>query len=405
MPGKQKHIWPLLKEPLGWYPEIERLNWTIEEDLHEKVPVFPPVPRRPQLPNPKDPSPALPKPEPAPDANGRRPTLRELQSYGKGRALNVLAPLPWDDHEYPSEVPVPKKARDDYQLIYKASAHLHKLLSRKKLPPGEDEDRKRLPPPNRQLPPGRVPPDRQLPAVVSKAGMVNGNQLIEAESIKDKLRTMLGPTPLELLDEYLKAAGIRYFSAHELCKHNWYKTKARGKQIPSKTRDIHGRRIAVWDAMFRFFDPDHILVRALPNYVVPSPELWPNILPALRVLDRFRHWLNQPVAGISGYRLPWYNTAIEGSETSYHMNFAAVDFTFVNRNEQGDIDASVFYKFISSIYNERGSGVGAYRGFVHYDRAMARHENRRKAERWIHRARRNHRDVFGGKSFVYVGKG
>ncbi len=59
---------------------------------------------------------------------------------------------------------------------------------------------------------------------------------------------------------------------------------------------------------------------------LPPPELWPNIEPTARVLDRLRGRLGRPVLIISAYRNPDYNACMGRGEDSAHLRFAAVDF-------------------------------------------------------------------------------
>jgi hypothetical protein len=59
----------------------------------------------------------------------------------------------------------------------------------------------------------------------------------------------------------------------------------------------------------------------------PPRELWPNIVPTLAVLQRFRTEIGRPVQLLSTYRSPAYNRAVGGATESMHKHFRAIDFT------------------------------------------------------------------------------
>lgn len=202
-----------------------------------------------------------------------------------------------------------------------------------------------------------------------------GVEMSEA-ALRDPVRSgLFGPTPLELLDAYLDAAGIRHFSAKELTRQKWRHGQiVRGASAWAHTLDIFGAQLVPKGPWF-----------ALPAHVVPDPELWPAILPALRVLDRFRAWLGQPVTVISGYRHPTYNAMIEGAKDSRHMTFQACDFYFPFERTGGDgkrrLQTDLFKDWFAHVYRGNAEGVGVYDTFVHLD-VGTRGPGTGKAQNW-----------------------
>lgn len=320
-------------------------------------------------------------------------TLGMIEAWAKKwfkGPLNPRSPLPWDNYIYPETPAVSEDAIATYDRVQWLCEKIKQWSKR----PRKDKDK---PPPD----------DRLLPAFVGPSDP-------GAAGLKDALREFSGPSPLEMLQQYLDNAGIRYFSAHELCRHNWFKTSVARKQVSDKIRDINGRRISGWGCVFDVLPPNHKLVFAIPTYIVPDPRMWPAIIPVLRVVDRYRHWLKKPVRGVSGYRHPWYNKAIGGSQPkirngkkipgSYHMEFAAFDFSYGINTKNGDIDARMFKRFFWALYRLPGSGMGAYHAFIHVDYDRGRDKVPGKFLRWIHRVRKEYKDVFDkNERFNFVG--
>ena len=98
---------------------------------------------------------------------------------------------------------------------------------------------------------------------------------------------------------------------------------------------------------------------------VPPRNLWPDILPTLRVIDELRDRLGAPIRLLSTYRSPDYNRAVGGARQSYHMKFVAIDFAC----DQGKPD-----QWADALKDMRKAGVfrggvGVYpgSGFVHVD--------------------------------------
>ncbi|HEX2094871.1 MAG TPA: D-Ala-D-Ala carboxypeptidase family metallohydrolase [Longimicrobiaceae bacterium] len=75
------------------------------------------------------------------------------------------------------------------------------------------------------------------------------------------------------------------------------------------------------------FTPYWTRVRNGVQNSVPPEELWPNLLPTLVVLQRFRDEIGSPVRLLSTYRSEAYNAAVGGAGESQHTRFRAIDFT------------------------------------------------------------------------------
>lgn len=120
----------------------------------------------------------------------------------------------------------------------------------------------------------------------------------------------------------------------------------------------------------RHFTAEEFLVRGssdarLKLNTDPPEELWPNIVPTVRVLEALRTRLGKPIILHSVYRSPAYNRAIGGATGSMHMQFRAVDFHIVDANS-GPADWAATLRSMRSAGVFRG-GIGAYATFVHVD--------------------------------------
>lgn len=348
-------------------PQHVLLLWRRLEQNQSGTKIPPPTPT---LPAPSVPS--IPGPVPpgrGPGSGGRRPPLELLPSG----PFDARAPLAWDDHVYPD----PQKPSEEVYLAHGAAYNGVKLIA---------DALRRKPTPSLPAPkpaprlPGRTVP--RLPAV-APAAFAGQDQMLSSTA-EELLQApaasgLVSANPLELLDDYLKAQGIRYFSAWEITQHKWRHTR---QVVPN----FGDKRSSAWAHLYDFFSPQIVpkgVHFALARCVVPHPDLWPSILPSLWVLDRFRHWLDKPVAAISGYRHPWYNTQIDGSTTSFHMGFAAVDFTYGARRPDGHLDTEVFVRFFERLYRKQGDGVGRYgTRFIHLDVGMDRHKIEGKGLNW-----------------------
>lgn len=159
----------------------------------------------------------------------------------------------------------------------------------------------------------------------------------------DDPKAALGLAGLDKLQSLLVSTGIRNFSAAEICRLN----RAR-------------------------------LTSEEPSVIVPPSELWPNIVPTLRLAESIRAaWAIDignrggdvtrcGLSVISGYRPAWYNLRVGGAAKSQHVRFAALDLSPAN----GEIGR--FLKVAISTIDSIGEGnrivgLGKYDTFVHID--------------------------------------
>lgn len=293
--------------------------------------------------------PGLPGPMPSP-APGAAPARYDLYPRGP---YDVADPTPWDPYVYPA-APRPPELPPVTRAERAALSWLYDWWR------GEQErrarDRERLPNDDKPLLPASV---LSAPSLPSGVGLIDALSTREGQTSKG----FFSASPLDLLDDFLKRAGIRHIKAHEITPHRWRHVKG----IKRLTLPPVGMRIAAWSHTFDLIPPDAPVWLILPRYVVPDPDLWPNILPPLRVVDRFREWLGSSVTGISGYRCPWYNAQIEGAKDSRHMRFAGLDFTYGVRDGLGHLDTGVFKRWFEHLYRGPADGLGRYDGFIHLD--------------------------------------
>ena len=95
---------------------------------------------------------------------------------------------------------------------------------------------------------------------------------------------------------------------------------------------------------------------------LPAFDLWPNILPTLRLVEKVREKFG-PVTINSAYRGPAYNRAIGGAASSIHMKFQALDFYGSSGTPTLWAD---FLKTLRADGMFKG-GIGIYKNFVHVD--------------------------------------
>lgn len=95
----------------------------------------------------------------------------------------------------------------------------------------------------------------------------------------------------------------------------------------------------------------------------PPPDLWPNIIPALTVLDRLREASGGPVTLLSAYRGKAYNAVIGGASKSQHMEFSAIDFQSKVWSPRQCFD---WLKRDRALGGFSG-GLGSYNTFTHID--------------------------------------
>lgn len=118
------------------------------------------------------------------------------------------------------------------------------------------------------------------------------------------------------------------------------------------------------DRGIRYFDADEV---TKVHAGFPPPELWPNIIPTLKVLDLVRERLDTPFTVTSGYRSPEYNRRVGGAPSSLHLRFSAVD-VWVRTHSPHQIKQALVdtlgARFVDALL-----GVGVYpgNGFIHVD--------------------------------------
>ena len=95
----------------------------------------------------------------------------------------------------------------------------------------------------------------------------------------------------------------------------------------------------------------------------PPRDLWPKIIPTLRVLDALRTKLGCPIKLISIYRNVAYNRAIGGEPRSYHTRFQACDFHATRGTPRQWRDALRTMR-AAGVFS---GGLGLYPTFVHVD--------------------------------------
>lgn len=104
------------------------------------------------------------------------------------------------------------------------------------------------------------------------------------------------------------------------------------------------------------------------RYVVPPVDLWPRIIPTLRVAESLRKVLG-PLHVVSGYRCHEYNELVGGAQRSQHVQFRALDLR--------PVDTDVTYlqvcaRLLDEVDLGVDLGVGLYDSFVHIDTGFRR---------------------------------
>ncbi len=97
----------------------------------------------------------------------------------------------------------------------------------------------------------------------------------------------------------------------------------------------------------------------LPVFRVPPGELWPNALPALRLVrDEVEPAVGQ-VQVLSSYRTPELNQCARGASRSNHLEFSALDLATEDRRRGAE-----FYQELCAMQDRAGPesrmGLGAY---------------------------------------------
>lgn len=128
---------------------------------------------------------------------------------------------------------------------------------------------------------------------------------------------------------YLTANGIEHFRAYELC------------DVGREKKDAEGGVVATLKA--------------------PPVELWPNIIPTVRVAEWIRMRCGTPIDVNSGYRDPDYNEAVGGAAKSRHVAFSAMDIC------DRRIGPAGIARMLEEHPEAPKMGIGVYPTFVHID--------------------------------------
>lgn len=119
----------------------------------------------------------------------------------------------------------------------------------------------------------------------------------------------------------------------------------------------------------RHFKSAEFLVKGSANATLklntdPPPELWPNCITLIEVLDEFRERIQHPVVINSVYRNEDYNLAIGGAPGSWHKKFRAADIQV-----RGPGRPNEWASLLRQMRNEGvfSGGIGIYGTFVHVD--------------------------------------
>lgn len=130
-----------------------------------------------------------------------------------------------------------------------------------------------------------------------------------------------------------------------------------------KLLDRHGIRYFSVQGDHRLLSP---VKRRGRGVVVPSQELWPNIIPTLQCADIIRDALGMPVTIISGYRTVAYDRNRGRTNKSQHHDFRALDLMV----------PSVHYPRLKSVAQAVMDGAslgGMPTGFGFYDEDLFVH--------------------------------
>lgn len=96
---------------------------------------------------------------------------------------------------------------------------------------------------------------------------------------------------------------------------------------------------------------------------IPPKSKWENIVPTLRVLDKLREEIKQPIRVTSSYRSDKYNKKVGGASKSQHKEFTAIDFQVDGANPCWLVGRLRRLRRLG----EFEGGIGEYKTFVHVD--------------------------------------
>ena len=97
----------------------------------------------------------------------------------------------------------------------------------------------------------------------------------------------------------------------------------------------------------------------LEPFTIPPEELWPNVVPALRLVRDEVVPAVGPVQVLSSYRTPELNVCARGASRSNHLEFSALDLATVPRRR-----GEALYRELCAMHEAAGPasrmGLGAY---------------------------------------------
>ncbi len=116
----------------------------------------------------------------------------------------------------------------------------------------------------------------------------------------------------------------------------------------------------------KHFSAKEVLTLARAGIVAPVPpkRMWKNILPALMLAEAIRKKMGCPLLVGNGYRPKALNKQVGGSKRSQHITFRALDLDLPKKH-QSRAKQERFYKVAAEMYLNLGKefkiGLGIYR--------------------------------------------
>lgn len=97
-----------------------------------------------------------------------------------------------------------------------------------------------------------------------------------------------------------------------------------------------------------------------------------NIIPTIKVLQKLREYIDQPIFLLSTFRNNFHNKLVGGEENSLHLYFNAIDFTLKDKNSLHVIYNLLDYwdraRYFSFLPKSGSMGLGLYHmKFIHID--------------------------------------
>lgn len=94
------------------------------------------------------------------------------------------------------------------------------------------------------------------------------------------------------------------------------------------------------------------------------PELWPSLVPTLRVAEMIRSRVGKPLLIVSAYRSPDVNKQAGGAKDSQHMYGRAIDLSLRPKDSQTEANRGDFYQAALLLWKKYGPsmkmGLGIY---------------------------------------------